>query len=62
MNFNKEFFIHIFLMLTTTLSRMMNALLNIKEILKSCNSNDFEHEFYLKWTYNRMFIHLHQVF
>ncbi|CAD8131665.1 unnamed protein product [Paramecium octaurelia] len=58
---NKYFFVRIFTMLTTVLSRILNALYNIKEILKSCNSDMFGHEFYLKWTYNKMFIQLSQV-
>ncbi|CAD8150637.1 unnamed protein product [Paramecium pentaurelia] len=58
---NKYFFVRIFTMLTTVLSRILNSLYNIKEILKSCNSDMFGHEFYLKWTYNKMFIQLSQV-
>lgn len=42
---NRYFFVRIFTMLTTVLSRVLNSLYNIKEILKSCSSDAFGHEY-----------------
>ncbi|CAD8160420.1 unnamed protein product [Paramecium pentaurelia] len=52
---NAQFVLRMYSMLTNVLFRMINSLLNIKEVLKTCPSELFDQDFYLKWTYNKLF-------
>ncbi|CAD8064258.1 unnamed protein product [Paramecium sonneborni] len=52
---NAQFVLRVYSMLTNVLFRMINSLLNIKEVLKTCPSELFDQDFYLKWTYNKLY-------
>ncbi|CAD8144998.1 unnamed protein product [Paramecium pentaurelia] len=52
---NAQFVMRMYSMLTNVLFRIINSFLNIKEVLKTCPSELFDQDFYLKWTYNKLY-------
>ncbi|CAD8145883.1 unnamed protein product [Paramecium octaurelia] len=59
---NAQFVLRMYSMLTNALFRMINSLLNIKEVLKTCPSELFDQDFYLKWTYNKLYSKLNTIY
>ncbi|KAM3132001.1 hypothetical protein pb186bvf_015885 [Paramecium bursaria] len=58
---SRYFFVRIFSTLTNVLARMINSLQNIKEVLKSCQSELFDEQFYFRWTQNNLFSKISQI-